>query len=213
MESSHYVSRGGDKLEGALLYFHINVAGKVCLDAGSSTGGFTDCLLEHGAKKVYAVDTAYGELAWKLRQDPRVVVMERTNILYDMDKISLKEGNFDFAVLDLGWTKLHLALSKVFGHLSPEGCVLALVKPQYEISRVESGKGKESRHILTDITARKVAAGVKRQLEDIGFSVSDLFPATVRGESGNQEYFVLIKQGPDEQIRRKVAVERSISGF
>lgn len=195
MPEGRFVSRGGEKLEGALDYFRINVGGKICLDAGASTGGFTDCLLQKGATKVYAVDTAYGELAWKLRQDKRVVVSERTNILYGVKKLEEAGEKIDLVVLDLGWTKLGVAVSKIAELLKPEGEMLALIKPQYEFGMNIKGAGNmESPGVLADEQAYMVAWKVRDKLEGLGFSVSDLFASSVRGDSGNQEYFVVLKK-------------------
>lgn len=186
MSSEKFVSRGGDKLEGALDNFKVDVKGKICLDVGASTGGFTDCLLQRGAEKVYAVDTAYGELAWKLRNDPRVVVFERTNILYDRAKLSQIEAQIDILVIDAGWTRAGLVLPEVVRYLKPGGMMVFLIKPQYE--RKETKKGT----VLDEETSEEVANEVRKKLQGIGFETSELYVSPVKGDSGNQEYFVLV---------------------
>src|SRR5215213_125739 len=128
MIDKQFVSRGGIKLQAALDQLQVGVAGKTVLDVGSSTGGFVDCLLQNGAAKVYALDTAYGELAWKLRNDPRVVVMERTNILH----LESFPEKVDLITIDAGWTKLGLILPKIKQFLKEGGQVIALLKPHYE---------------------------------------------------------------------------------
>src|SRR5664280_861726 len=134
-----YVSRGGLKLKGALDEFELNVDGLVALDVGASTGGFTDCLLQAGARKVYALDVGYGQLAWKLREDKRVVVIERTNIRYyggaDLDE------QIDLAVIDASFISLKIVLPAVLKLLGDKAQILALIKPQFEVAREEVGKG------------------------------------------------------------------------
>src|SRR3989344_9633720 len=136
----HFVSRGGIKLQAALDKFQINASGKVVLDVGSSTGGFVDCLLQNDAAKVYALDTAYGELAWKLRNDPKVVVMERTNILHLASQGETLEP-VDLITIDAGWTKLELILPVVKNFLKPDGEIIALLKPHYEADKRDLVKG------------------------------------------------------------------------
>lgn len=195
MVEGRFVSRGGEKLEGALDHFKIDVGGKICLDAGASTGGFTDCLLSRDAAKVYAVDTAYGELAWKLRNDKRVVVLERTNLLYGIKILKETGEKIDLAVVDMGWTKLHLAIPKIWEYMKPEGLVVALIKPQYEFGMSQKGSGNmESQGVLTEEYAYLVASKVRSKLLNMGQVVSDLFASPVKGEGGNQEYFVVLRK-------------------
>ena len=137
-----YVSRGGVKLAGAIREFQIEVPDRIALDVGASTGGFTDCLLQHGAKKVYAVDVGYGQLAWKLRQDPRVVNWERTNIRY-LDPVNLA-APIQLVVVDASFISLRLILPKLYELMTVGSQLLALVKPQFEAGRKEVGKGGES---------------------------------------------------------------------
>ena len=134
-----YVSRGGVKLAGAIREFQIEVPDRIALDVGASTGGFTDCLLQHGAQKVYAVDVGYGQLAWKLRQDPRVVNWERTNIRY-LDPVNLADP-IQLVVVDASFISLRLILPKLYELMTVGSQLLALVKPQFEAGRKEVGKG------------------------------------------------------------------------
>lgn len=181
MASSNFVSRGGDKLQAALDRFQINVKGKVCLDVGSSTGGFVDCLLQNGASRVYAVDTAYGELAWKLRNDPRVKVLERTNILH----LETLPEQVDIITIDAGWTKLELVLPAVRGFLKPDGKVIALLKPHYEADKRSLVKG-----ILPPEIAEEVRKEVSSRFESLFFKVVDVMESPVLGGGGNKEYLL-----------------------
>lgn len=180
-----YVSRGGIKLEAALKEFRIDVSDKVALDIGVSTGGFTDCLLKHGAKKVYAVDVGYGQLDWKLRQDPRVVVMERINARY----LKLEDiGELvDVATIDVSFisiTKVIPALSKI---LKPSGILIALIKPQFEVGKGKVGKGgvlrDENKH-------REVVSRITNFLEELNFKVLGVIPSPILGADGNKEFLV-----------------------
>jgi 23S rRNA (cytidine1920-2'-O)/16S rRNA (cytidine1409-2'-O)-methyltransferase len=141
-EPPRYVSRGGLKLEGALNHFQIDVTGLIALDVGASTGGFTDCLLQHGATSVHAVDVGHGQLAWKLRQDPRVVVLERTNAR-ELTPAHFAPGAtpFDVVVVDCSFISLRRILPPVPGLLRPGGHILALVKPQFEAGKAEADRG------------------------------------------------------------------------
>ncbi|KKT74096.1 MAG: hypothetical protein UW69_C0048G0005 [Microgenomates group bacterium GW2011_GWA2_44_7] len=195
MAIGRFVSRGGEKLEGALDHFKINVEGMICLDAGASTGGFTDCLLQRNVSKVYAVDTAYGELAWKLRNDKRVTVLERTNLLYGVKPLDETGEKVDLVAVDLGWTKLHLAIPKILEYLKPGGSIVALIKPQYEFGVSQKGGGNvESKGVLTEDYAYIVASKVRGKLQEMGLLTSELFASPVKGEGGNQEYFVVLKK-------------------
>src|SRR5262249_58324574 len=152
-----YVSRGGEKLAGALDAFGLDVAGTVALDVGASTGGFTDCLLRRGARRVIALDVGYGQLAWSLRQDPRVVVLERTNAR-DLDAAMLPEAP-DLETVDVSFISLGLVLPRIAAVLRPGGTVVALVKPQFEASRSEVGKGG----VVRDPAVRAAAVGRVRR--------------------------------------------------
>jgi 23S rRNA (cytidine1920-2'-O)/16S rRNA (cytidine1409-2'-O)-methyltransferase len=190
-ELSPFVSRGGEKLAGALDHFDISPAGKVALDTGASTGGFTQCLLSRGAKKVYAVDVGYGQLDATLRHDPRVVVLERTNIRH-LPQAAIPEP-IELATLDLSFISLTLVLPKILEFLSPGGEILALVKPQFEVGQGQVGRGGVVRDPgLQQAAVQRVAAAAA----SLGLQVSPAFPSPLKGPKGNQEYFLyLIRQG------------------
>jgi 23S rRNA (cytidine1920-2'-O)/16S rRNA (cytidine1409-2'-O)-methyltransferase len=134
-----YVSRGGIKLEKALKFFHIDVRGAVAMDIGASTGGFTDCLLQHGAEKVFAVDVGYGQLAWVLRKDKRVITLEKTNIRHlEQDAVT---DAVDIATIDVSFISLLKVIPRVSEFMTPEGKIIALIKPQFEVERKDIGKG------------------------------------------------------------------------
>ena len=187
-ETLKYVSRGGLKLEKAMAKFPINLEGKVCMDIGASTGGFTDCMLQNGAKKVFAVDVGYGQFAWKLRQDPRVVNMERTNIRY-VEKEQIGE-DLDFASIDVSFISLKLVLPVAKKLLSSSGEIVALIKPQFEAGREQVGK----KGVVKD---SGVHFSVVRNIVDfaleIGFSVEGLEFSPIKGPEGNIEYLMYIK--------------------
>lgn len=182
-----YVSRGGEKLAHALARFGIDVAGRVALDAGASTGGFTDCLLQHGARRVYAIDVGYGQLHWRLRQDPRVVVMERVNLRH----LQRLPEPVDLATLDLSFISLRLVLPVVWRLLRPGGEVVALVKPQFEAGRREVGRGG----VVRD---PRVHAAVLRDLlawaTTHGFTVLGLTASPLRGPAGNVEFLLHLRR-------------------
>jgi len=181
---ARYVGRGGEKLEHALRAFTLDVRGLVALDVGASTGGFTDCLLQHGAARVYAVDVGYGQLDYRLRQDPRVVVLERTNI---RELTSLPEAP-DLAAIDVSFIGLEKVLPSVVRLLAPGGRVLALVKPQFQARRREVGKGGVVKDPLVHaaVLGRIVAWAAEQGLRFGGLTISPL-----RGPAGNKEFFVL----------------------
>jgi len=178
-----YVSRGGQKLEKALDYFCVNPDGKICLDCGASTGGFTDCLLKNGARLVYAVDVGYGQLAWSIRSNPRVVTLERTNIR------NMEAGALDpppeLAVIDVSFISLALVLPAVRGLLTDNSEVLCLIKPQFEAGREHVGK----KGVVRDPAIHKAVLEVfMRNAAQSGFCVSGLTYSPVRGPEGNIEY-------------------------
>lgn len=183
-----YVSRGGLKLEKAMKHFDVDLSGKVCMDVGSSTGGFTDCMLQNGAAKVYAVDVGTGQLAWKLRQDERVVTMEKTNIRY-VTKEQIQEP-VEFASIDVAFISLTKVLKPVKDLLTDEGQVVALIKPQFEAGREQVGK----KGVVRD---KKVHLEVIERVLDyavsIGFQVLDLEFSPIRGPEGNIEYLTHLK--------------------
>lgn len=185
-----FVSRGGLKLEHAFENFPIDVAGKAVLDGGASTGGFTDCLLSHGARKVIAVDVGYGQLDWKLRQDPRVEVLERTNIRY-LKPEQLSEKPI-FAVLDLSFISLKKVISAVIECLQPGFEAVFLVKPQFEAGRGQVGKGG----VVRDISVhRRVLEDIWDFLTGCGLSIRGLTESGVRGPKGNVEYLLYAVDG------------------
>ncbi len=188
MASDHicpYVSRGGFKLEAALAGFGIRPSDFICADLGCSTGGFTDCLLQHGARLVYAVDTAWGQLDWKLRQDNRVVVMERSNALY-----TNPAEPCDLVTIDLGWTRQEYAVPAALKWLksTADSRIISLVKPHYEL-----GLHKTSRGTADPNDASNTLHQVLEQLHQLGASVLNHLPSPIRGtKGGNQEFLVLL---------------------
>ena len=178
-----YVSRGGHKLAHALHRFGIDVGALVCLDAGASTGGFTDCLLQHGAARVYAVDVGYGQLDWRLRQDPRVVVMERANL---RALVALPEP-IQLATLDLSFISLRLVLDPVRRLLASGGSVVALIKPQFEAGRGQVGRGGVVRDPRTHA---RVLRELVEWAESHDWSVRGLTASPLRGPAGNVEFLV-----------------------
>lgn len=191
-----YVSRGGLKLEKAMKEFPIVLEGKTTMDIGASTGGFTDCMLQNGAKKVFAVDVGYGQFAWKLRNDPRVVNMERTNIRYVTHE---DIGDYiDFASIDVSFISLRLVLPVVWNLLSPSGEVAALIKPQFEAGREQVGK----KGVVRDINVHySVVKNVLDFARETGFSAEGLSFSPIKGPEGNIEYLAYLKkQGGDRMI-------------
>ncbi len=180
-----YVSRGGLKLEAALKEFQVSPGGKIALDVGASTGGFTDCLLQKGARKVYAVDVGYGQLAWKVRQDSRVVVIERVNIR-DIAPSLIPEP-VDVVVIDVSFISLEKVIPSVIRFMKPGSELVALIKPQFEAGREQVGKGG----IVRDEAARKAA--VDRIVEfagRAGFLVKGIIPSPITGQDGNIEFLI-----------------------
>ncbi len=188
-----FVSRGGRKLEAALGHFGLDPAGWVCIDVGASTGGFTDCLLQHGARKVFAVDVGYGQLDYGLREDPRVVVMERVNARH-LDRDALGES-CDLATFDLSFISLVKVVPAIVGHVRDGGFLLMLVKPQFEAGRREVGKGG----IVRDEELRRQAiARTVADLAALGLAELGLFDSPVHGAKGNKEAFALFRKGLDD---------------
>ncbi len=201
-----YVSRGGLKLEKALSYFGVSPKGKICIDCGASTGGFTDCLLRNGAEKVYAVDVGYGQLAWSIRSNQRVVVMERTNIRYvtpDMipDRPSL-------AVIDVSFISLRLVLPTVRELLGTDGQIICLIKPQFEAGREKVGK----KGVVRDRSVHKeVLDSFLENAESSGFTVLGLTYSPIRGPEGNIEYLghLALEESGTQKIDTGAVVEAS----
>jgi len=189
-EDIPYVSRGGLKLEAAIKHFNVSLENKVAMDVGSSTGGFTDCMLQRGAKKVYCVDVGYGQLAWLLRNNPRVILLERTNIRHlEREKIP---DNIDIATIDASFISLTKVLPKVLEFLKDGGEILALVKPQFEVGKGEVGKGGIVREEEKRLSA---VDSVKTEMERIGLQAIGVFESPVAGQKGNIEYFLYLKKG------------------
>ncbi len=184
-----YVSRGGTKLAHALDVFDLDVAGRVCLDVGASTGGFTDCLLQRGACRVYALDVGYGQLAYRLRQDPRVVAQERVNAHFPF---SLPEP-VHLATVDVSFISLTQVLPNVAPQVAPGGFLAPLVKPQFEAHRDEVGRGGVVRDPRVQAAAlgRIIAWAVQR-----GLRLRHLAASPITGDAGNREFFLLLQTGP-----------------
>lgn len=186
-----YVSRGGLKLEKAMECFDVSVKDKVCMDIGASSGGFTDCMLQNGAKKVYAVDVGHGQLAWKLRNDTRVVVMEKTNIRYVKPE-DIGES-IDFASIDVSFISLSKVLPAAYNLLGERGEIVALIKPQFEAGREKVGKKGVVREKSTHI---EVIQNCFAYAGENGFFVRELEFSPVKGPEGNIEYlYHLVKSG------------------
>jgi len=200
-----YVSRGGLKLEAALDFFTIDVKNRIIMDVGSSTGGFTDCMLKRGAEKVYCIDVGYGQLAWSLRNDPRVVLLERTNARYLGQELKnrksekrqkeledLMHGNIDMVTIDVSFISLTKVVPAVLPFVREEGSILALVKPQFEIGKGQVGKGgivrEEEKRLQT-------LREVQDALQGFGLTRVGDFQSPVPGQKGNIEYFLYMKRG------------------
>lgn len=184
-----YVSRGGLKLEKALTYFGIEVKGKVCTDVGSSTGGFTDCMLQNGANKVFAIDVGRGQLDWKLRQDERVVCMEKTNIRYVVPE-DIGEA-IDFSSIDVSFISLTKVLEPVRLLLKADGQIVALIKPQFEAGRNKVGKKGVVREIETHY---EVIERIANYVLSIGFHILGITFSPIRGPEGNIEYLIHLEK-------------------
>jgi 23S rRNA (cytidine1920-2'-O)/16S rRNA (cytidine1409-2'-O)-methyltransferase len=184
---SPYVSRGGFKLEKALREFHIDVKDKVGLDVGASTGGFTHCLISHGARQVYAVDVGYGQLDWKLRNDPRVIVLEKRNIRY-LEATDLPSAP-DIATIDVSFISLRLVLPRVKALLRPSGEIVALIKPQFEVGKGKVGKGgvvrSHEEHVRVIEEIREAAAA-------LGFTIQAVTQSPLLGPKGNKEFLIYL---------------------
>jgi 23S rRNA (cytidine1920-2'-O)/16S rRNA (cytidine1409-2'-O)-methyltransferase len=184
-----YVSRGGLKLERAIKEFSIDLKDKTAMDVGASTGGFTDCLLQYGAKKVYAIDVGYGQFSYALRKDDRIELFERTNIRhFDRDLIP---DEIEVATIDLSFISLLKVLPKVLEFLSPQGEVIALIKPQFEVGRKDVGKGG----VVKDATKRsEVVDKLMAEAEKLGFEVQGVTQSPIKGPKGNVEYLMYLKK-------------------
>jgi 23S rRNA (cytidine1920-2'-O)/16S rRNA (cytidine1409-2'-O)-methyltransferase len=184
-----YVSRGGLKLEHAIKEFRVDLKNKTAMDVGASTGGFTDCLLQHGAKKVYAIDVGYGQFSYALRKDDRIELFERTNIRYfDRD---LVPDDIDVATIDVSFISILKVMPKVMEFLAPEGEIIVLIKPQFEVGQKDVGKGG----VVKDAKKRlEVVDRLMAEAEKLGFEVKGVTQSPVKGPKGNVEYLMYLKK-------------------
>ena len=190
-----YVSRGGLKLEKALKVFPITLTDKICMDIGASTGGFTDCMLQNGAAKVYSVDVGYGQLDWKLRQDERVVCMEKTNFRY-MTPEDIPDM-LDFASVDVSFISLDKILTPAYALLKEQGEMVALIKPQFEAGREKVGK----KGVVRDPKVHEeVITKIVRHADEVSFEVLGLSYSPIRGPEGNIEYLIHLRKNPERMI-------------
>jgi 23S rRNA (cytidine1920-2'-O)/16S rRNA (cytidine1409-2'-O)-methyltransferase len=191
-EKCRYVSRGGLKLEKALEYFGLSAADQICLDVGASTGGFTDCLLQHKARKVHAVDVAYGQLAWKIRQDPRVMVLERFNAR----NITAKDINgdpIDLAVMDVSFISLTTLLEPIVKLFARDVAIIALIKPQFELARDDVGPGGV---VGEQFLHQKAIQKIESYVLSAGLISRGTVPSPILGPKGNREFLIYITSGP-----------------
>jgi 23S rRNA (cytidine1920-2'-O)/16S rRNA (cytidine1409-2'-O)-methyltransferase len=194
-EPNQYVSRGGIKLQKALKEFKVDVEGKIAIDVGASTGGFTDCLLQSGAKKVYAVDVGYGQIAWKLRQDPRVVVIEKTNARYL--KPEFFGFHFDLATIDVSFISLRIVLPVIAKLIKPRGDIIALIKPEFEATRKLVKKGG----VVKDPSVHmNILDSIIRIAQQNGVFAVNLTYSPIKGPAGNIEFLTLFKAFQTEAV-------------
>ena len=202
-EKLPYVSRGGLKLEAALDAFALDVTDMTVADVGASTGGFTDCLLQRKARRIYAIDVGYGQLAWKLRQNPRVVVMERTNARY-LDQLP---EPIDLAVIDTSFISLRLILPAVLAWLSPNGQIVSLIKPQFEAGRDQVGKGG----VVRDPSVhRDVLETLVRWAKDKGLGLRGLIRSPIKGPAGNTEFLAHWLPGDSREQDDSVLIDMCV---
>lgn len=197
-----YVSRGGLKLEKAMANFEVSIDGKICMDVGASTGGFTDCMLQNGAVKVYSIDVGHGQLAWKLRQDERVVCMEKTNIRYVTNEDI--PDLIDFSSIDVSFISLTKVLGPVRNLLADNGQVVCLIKPQFEAGREKVGKKGVVRDKNVHI---EVIEMVVEFAKSIGFNVLNLDFSPIKGPEGNIEYLLHIEKGENADTINKTDLD------
>lgn len=213
-ETMKYVSRGGYKLEKAMEVFPISLQDKITMDVGASTGGFTDCMLQNGAKKVYSVDVGYGQFAWKLRQDDRVVCMEKTNIRYvTREEI---EDDIEFASIDVSFISLTKVIGPLQGLMTHDGEIVALIKPQFEAGREKVGK----KGVIKDPKVHaEVIENVVTFARELGFGILGIDHSPIKGPEGNIEYLVYLKnkasgldlQAEKEEIKQVVQLSHQMS--
>lgn len=201
-----YVSRGGLKLEKAMQCFPIDISGKICMDVGASTGGFTDCMLMNGASKVYSIDVGYGQLAWKLRCDDRVVNLERTNFRY-VDETNITD-KIDFASVDVSFISLKLIFPNLKKFLKPGGKAVCLIKPQFEAGKEKVGK----KGVVRDVSVHlEVVNRVMQEAVDAGFSVLGLDYSPVKGPEGNIEYLMFLSSAVSPEITDGINAQDVVS--
>lgn len=205
-ERPRFVSRGGEKLDWALKKFGLDVRDWVCADFGASTGGFTDVLLQRGAARVYAIDVGYGQLDYRLRQDPRVVVLDRTNVRY---LESLPEP-IDLVTIDVSFISLALVLPAAVRVLGPDGTCVALIKPQFEAGREKVGKGGVVRDPRVH---REVLRRVLVEAQRLGFTVRGLTPSPIRGPAGNAEFLVWLTRGDEVAVDVAALIEEAMAAL
>jgi len=203
-EKLPFVSRGGLKLQAALAAFDVPLAGVVAADVGASTGGFTDCLLQHGVARVYAIDVGHGQLAWKLRTDPRVVVMERTNARY----LTALPESIDLATIDVSFISLRLVLPAVMGWLKPEGHILPLIKPQFEAGRGQVSKGGVVRDKAIH---RQALRSVLGWAADHGLYLQGLIQSPITGPAGNVEFLAHLTTAAGQNQEIETAIARCLT--
>lgn len=206
-EKMRYVSRGGFKLEKAMAQFPIELEGKTCMDVGASTGGFTDCMLQNGAEKVYSIDVGYGQLAWKLREDERVVCMEKTNMRYVTHEQIPEE--IDFSSIDVSFISLTKILLPVYNLIKEGGEVVALIKPQFEAGREQV----EKHGVVRDPKVHKqVIHLVWEYAKSIGLSIRGLDFSPIKGPEGNIEYLIYLKKATEElPLETDTLIEKVVS--
>lgn len=193
-----FASRGGIKLEAALTAFDIDVRERICLDVGASTGGFTDCLLKRCAGKVFAVDVGYGQLAWRLRQDPRVVTVERTNIRYmPPEMISLP---VDFVVIDVSFISLKIVVPAVLKFMKKDAGIVALIKPQFEVGKGRVGKGGVVKDALLH---NEVIKNLSDFFSEAGLKIKGIIDSPILGPKGNKEFFIYMTTIQEPEIRSR----------
>jgi 23S rRNA (cytidine1920-2'-O)/16S rRNA (cytidine1409-2'-O)-methyltransferase len=187
-----YVGRGGEKLATALDALNIGVEGKIALDIGASTGGFTDCLLQRGVAKVYAVDVGHDQLAWRIRNDPRVVVLEKRNAR-SLSRAHIPES-IDLCLIDVSFISLTLILPNAFELITPDGVIIALIKPQFELGRADVGRGGIVRQPELH---EKAKAKIAEFIRQAGHHVVAMIPSAITGREGNQEFFICVRKRLD----------------
>ncbi len=202
-----YVSRGGYKLEKAMQEFSISLTDTICLDIGASTGGFTDCMLQNGAKKVYSIDVGYGQFAWKLRSDPRVVCLEKTNVRYITKEQVPEEA--DFASIDVSFISLQKVIPPVLAIMQPSARLVCLIKPQFEAGREKVGKKGVVRERSVHL---EVIEKILRFAQEIGLGIEALSFSPIKGPEGNIEYLVYLrKDGEGMEIEEACALAEDVT--